>query len=78
MGPVITDYYCFADSAAEGEKQLEPLSHFGKPLVNEMKQRSYWTETTWDIFGPNNDGQLASHYHLASALLWRSMMILHP
>jgi len=70
MAPVITDYYCFADSAAEGEKQLEPLRHFGKPVVNEMKQRSYWTETTWDIFGPNNDGQLASHYHLTSALLW--------
>jgi hypothetical protein len=70
MAPVITDYYCFVESAAEGEKQLEQCSHFGKPVAKELKQRSYWTETTWDIFGPSNDGQLSDHYHLTSALLW--------
>jgi len=70
LSPVITDYYYFADTAAEGEKALEPLNDFGKPVAAEMKQRSYWTETTWDIFGPGKDQQLAGHYHLTNVLLY--------
>ena len=62
--PIVAIAVCYAGSAEDGERVVRQLRQFGRPLVDQIRVRSYadWQQSLDPAWGPGFGNQWLGHY----------------